>query len=137
MGRVRTWPARTAAEVYIRLALLDQPVAHVARATNLTYQQVSFFAKELQANPNSVPPCSFPNEKEFNELREELEATAKDELALSPARRSTPLDLSEQQHLDLDNEIVGCIALVRQAAAQFGISPRNFLHRCITHAQSL
>jgi hypothetical protein len=142
MARARNWHARTAAEVYIRLAILDQPTQRVADATGLSYQQVHYFAKELKANPGRVPPCAFPNTPaEFEAIRAEVEAATAKEDAATPAAQSTRLvtvaKIPPDQLPALDEEITGCIELVKQAASQFGISPRAFLHLCITHARSM
>lgn len=125
MARTRNWSAETYAEVFVRLDH-GQKIGHVARCSGLTYQQVDYFATQLKLNPEELPPCTNPP---TNDMVTAWHEKVLAEIAAQPAE-VTP---NPEQ---LEAEIVGCIDLVRQAASQFGMTPRKFLWLCTTHARS-
>lgn len=147
MGRTRNWSADTSAEVFIRLFDLKQNHARVARATGLTYQQVSYFVRGC--TDDKLPDGVDITQENVDRLRPVVEAASAAEdaevhavtqrrlantRALADAKqsaRAAPIDSAA-----LNDEVEGCIDLVRQAAAQFGITPRHFLWLCSTHARS-
>jgi hypothetical protein len=148
MARTRNWSARTAAEVFVRINHLEQPTQRVADAVGLTFQQVHHFKRELLANPTQLPPCNWPTtEAEFEAIRVAVvEQSAAEDKAAHDAhvervanRRALSIDRGGPPQIltaELDAEIGGCIDLVRQAAAQFGMTPRKFLWLCSTDARS-
>lgn len=130
MARHRNWSARTWAEVYVRICLLDQSPYRVAKATGLTYMQVQHFAK--QCTDTHLPTnTNIPSAEELATIRAEVEAQSAAEDAAAATTVRAPIDTAA-----LTEEVNNCIDLCKQVAAQFGITPRHFLWLCSTSARS-
>lgn len=136
MARTRNWDPRVAAEVFVRLDH-GQPIAQIARRVGLSYQQVQHFQQEAQKDTTKMPH----NQRGYDVDRiPELHASVKAELdlvasaaSIGGARIRGAVASPEQ----IDAEVCGCIDLVRQSAAELGISTRRFLHLALTHARSV
>lgn len=122
MTRSRDWPANTYAEVFVRLDH-GQKIAHVARATRLTYQQVLHFSRQLKDNPEAAPPnTELPSAEDVEVWHGKIAAEEEAKAAGTPD--------------ELEAEVNGCIELVKAAAAQFKMTPRKFLWLAMTSARS-
>ncbi len=130
MARHRNWDPRTWAEVFVRIVDLKQSPYRVAKATGLSYMQVQHWAS--QVTDTHVPPnLVLPSEETIEEVRTLVIAASEAEDVAARATKAQPIDEAA-----LNAEVEGCIDLVRQAASQFGITPRRFLWLCSTHARS-
>ena len=132
MARTRNWPALTVAEVMVRLGL-GQSIYRVAKATGLTYMQVKHFAS--QERPTNL---RLPTDEQMVQVRTAVAAAdeadeAADTAALAAKKNN---GLTPEQQAAYEEEIGGCIDLVRQAASLFGVTPRQFLHKAMTDARS-
>ena len=116
----------------------------IAAAHGLTRAQVYFAIASIPGKLWSDDPRLIPviEQREIDvaaKLLEELGEPPVGAQRRGPGRaKETPRPTTSPEQLaELDAEVGGCIDLVKQAAAQFGISPRRFLHMAITDARSL
>jgi hypothetical protein len=114
----------------------------IADAHGLNRAQVYYAISQIQGKLWSDEPALQAKQEQreidiTQKLLAELGEPPSNVVRRGPGRpRSMQQALSPEQCTELDAEIAGCIDLVKQAASQFGISARQFLHACITNARS-
>lgn len=96
-----------------------QSPATIAKRMSLLYQTVRY---HLLLNPKQADPALLAA------LRERVETAVAIEQG-----DPLPADTFEPE---IQTEVEGCIELARQVANKFGLTTRNFLHRCIVHPNS-
>jgi len=139
MARTRNWPPEKIIEILVRHSTFKQNPAEIARGVDLSYQQVRNFlmtGTKLAPEPDSEWQRTLQaqiTERVEAEIRALVQTFVSKDGKVRTCKRAP---LTAAQQLELEEEVVGCCDLVIAAAAQFGITPRRFLHLCITNARS-
>lgn len=136
MARTRNWSFQQRLEIVIRHEMFQQPYRHIAEHVGLNYQQVRNYLKS-QPTPTIDMLANLPAlQEEANRMMDQIKEDLDTGHEIAPKLSQAKEPLTPEQRAELDAEVKGCIQMAREVASQYGISPRRFLHDCITNPES-